>query len=80
MAISGALTLLTNIVMAFNTHRMQRLIDNDSTLHQPELLAHIAPHAIEHINLRGTFAFSLDRYRAQLFEVPLKQRISAINP
>ena len=52
MAISGALTLLTNIVMAFNTHRMQRLIDTDPALNQPEQLAHIAPHAIEHNNPR----------------------------
>ena len=71
VAISGALTLLANIVMAFNTHRMQGLIDADMGLDQPDCLAHIAPHAIEHINLRGIFAFGLDRHRARLFDIPV---------
>jgi hypothetical protein len=75
IAISGALTLLTNIVMAFNTKRMQEQIDADPALDQPNLLAHIAPHAVEHINLRGTFTFGLDRYHAQLFEAPIRRRV-----
>ncbi len=74
IAISGALTLLTNIVMAFNTKRLQDQIDADPVLDQPELLAHIAPHAVGHINLRGTFTFGLDRYHAQLFEAPIRRR------
>lgn len=74
VAISGALTLLTNIVMAFNTHRMQIQIDDNPKLDQPDLLAHIAPHAVGHINLRGTFTFGLDRYRARLFDVPIRQK------
>ena len=75
IAISGALTLLTNIVMAFNTKRLQDQIDADPALDQPELLAHIAPHAVGHINLRGTFTFGLDRYHAQLFQAPIRQRV-----
>ena len=75
VAISGALTLLTNIVMAFNTKRMQAQIDADPTLDQPELLARIAPHAVRHINLRGTFTFGLGRYHAQLFEAPIQHRV-----
>src|SRR3546814_17552456 len=43
-AISGALTLLTNIVMAWNTHAMQRAIDRRPDGSFPERhLAHIAP-------------------------------------
>ena len=74
MAISGALTLLTNIVMAFNTKRMRAQIDADAALDQPELLARVALHAVGHINLRGTFTFGLDRYHAQLFEAPIRRR------
>ena len=72
---AGALTLLTNIVMAFNTKQLQDQIDADPALDQPELLAHIAPHAVGHINLRGTFTFGLDRYHAQLFQAPIRRRV-----
>jgi len=75
VAISGALSLLTNIMMAFNTERMQAQIDVDPTLDQPELLARIAPHAVGDINLRGTFTFGLDRYHGQLFEAPIRRRV-----
>ena len=61
--------------MAFNTKRMQAQIDADPTLDQPELLARIAPHAVGHINLRGTFTFGLGRYHAQLFEAPIQHRV-----
>lgn len=76
-AISSALTLLTNIVMAFNTHRLQKQVDEDPSNFPKELLAHIAPHSVGHINLRGTFSFGIDRYRSKLFDVPVKRKSRA---
>ena len=52
-AISGALTLLTNIVMAWNTNAMQRAIDRLPHDLFPEThRAHIAPVAHRHINMQ----------------------------
>src|SRR3546814_20882607 len=65
-AISGALTLLTNIVMAWNTHAMQRAIDRRPDGSFPERhLAHIAPVAHRHINMQGRIRFAVEEH-AQL--------------
>ena len=59
-AISGALTLLTNIVLAWNTSQMDainrrwRIEGRDITT---ETQRHIGPAHIRHINFRGTFNF-----------------------
>jgi hypothetical protein len=65
-AISGALTLLTNIVMAWNTNAMQRAIDRrpHDTFPEPHL-AHIAPVAHRHINMQGRIRFAVEEH-AQL--------------
>jgi len=72
IAISGALTLLANLVMAWNTVRMQRVIDRWYTeknpFADPIVLAHIAPVHFGHVNFRGIFSFALSRYRTRLFE------------
>jgi Tn3 transposase DDE domain len=62
-AVSGALSLLTNIVMAWNTQAMQSAInrlpaERLSTVH----LARIAPVAFRHINMNGKMRFALDNY------------------
>ena len=41
-AISGALTLLANIVMAWNTHRIQAVIDRAPNDHPDEVLSHLS--------------------------------------
>lgn len=69
-AISGALTLLTNIAMAWTTSRLQAVVDRWNK-EQPgrltaELLAHIAPVAYANINFRGMFRFPFERYRNRL--------------
>jgi hypothetical protein len=56
-AISGALTLLTNIVMAWNTAAMQRETGASPERYPPEHLAHIAPVAFRHINMHGKLHF-----------------------
>ncbi|MFP3632053.1 Tn3 family transposase, partial [Burkholderia sp. SIMBA_045] len=59
MAVSSALSLLTNVVLAWNTMHMQQAVDRIETLGQlpvrPEYLWRIAPTFLEGINLRGTF-------------------------
>jgi TnpA family transposase len=52
-AISGALTLLTNVVMAWNTHRIQSLRDQKPDELTDKIVAHLAPIAHGHINMRG---------------------------
>lgn len=62
-AISGALTLLTNIVMAWNTAAMEEVVDREGNDRFPiEHLAHIAPVAFRHINMHGKLHFPIERY------------------
>jgi TnpA family transposase len=65
-AISGALTLLANIVMAWNTHRMQAVIDRAPNDHPDEVLSRLAPIGHKHINMRGIITFDLARYGSSL--------------
>ena len=70
LAISGSLTLLTNMVMAWTTQRMQHVLDTwqrTGTRHvAPDLLRHIGPMPFQNINFRGEMAFPLARYRSRL--------------
>jgi len=61
-AISGALTLLANIVMAWNTRRIQAMIDRAPNDHPDEVLSRFAPIGHKHINMRGILTFDLARY------------------
>ena len=60
-AISGALTLLANIVMAWNTRRMQAMIDRAPNEHPDAVLSRLAPIGHKHINMRGILSFDLAR-------------------
>jgi hypothetical protein len=65
-AIADALSLLANIVMAWNTAQMQQLLDHWAQRRggvvPPELIGRIAPTRTKGINLRGVFRFPLERY------------------
>jgi hypothetical protein len=62
-AISNALTLLTNIVMAWNTRAIQAVIDKAPPGAFPaDHLAHIAPVAFKHINMQGKMHFDVQNY------------------
>lgn len=65
-AISGALTLLANVIMAWNTHRMQAIVGRSPADYPDELIAHVAPTTHQHINMRGIFTFDLGRHRPRL--------------
>jgi hypothetical protein len=69
-AISGALSLLANIVMAWNTHRLQLAVDRMPGAHPDEVLSHIAPIGYRHINLRGILTFDLSQLGPSLLGHP----------
>ena len=70
-AISGALTLLTNIVMAWNTNRIESARDRNPDEFPDSVITHLAPIAHAHINMRGVISFALDRAAKGLI-VPTK--------
>ena len=69
-AVADALSLLANLVMAWNTMKMQSVLDHwnarRSTAVPPALIGRIAPTRTEGINLRGVFTFPIEQYQAQL--------------
>jgi len=81
MAQSGALALLTNITMAWNTHHIDRVHKawQQEGLNKIDLamLPHITPVRYEHINFRGVFAFLLGPYRDRLLATSAKQSAGA---
>ena len=70
IATSGALTLVTNCVMAWNTQRLQRAVYREAQRTAPrysiEALRSIGPVGHRHINFRGTYRFPVDRYAERL--------------
>jgi len=68
-AVADALSLLANIVMAWNTAQMQAVLDRWANRRQivpAELTGRIAPTRLEGINLRGVFRSPVERYAGQL--------------
>ncbi|MCP5088443.1 MAG: transposase [Rhodobacteraceae bacterium] len=62
-AISGALTLLTNIVIAWNANQYERATQSAEWDRPKNHMRHIAPIAYAHINLKGTITFDLEQHR-----------------
>ena len=64
--ISGALTLLTNAVVAYNTWKLNDVVEGRRKAGRPvptdDILAHVAPIAFGHVNFRGIYRFPLERY------------------
>lgn len=68
-AVSSALSLMCNAVMAWNAKHMQIGLERILELGQeppPLDLRRIAPTEIERINLRGTFEFNLDQFAERI--------------
>ena len=65
-AVADALSLLANIVMAWNTVKMQAIFDrwahSRSGAIPPELIARCAPTRTEGLNMRGIFQFLIEQY------------------
>ena len=74
-----ALTLLANIVMAWMTQHIQRVLDAwqhaGTRRVEGDQLRHIAPVHMQGINLRGVLQFPVARYRNRLIlETPSRAR------
>ena len=69
-AVADALSLLANIVMAWNTTKMQAIFDRwaqrRSGAVPPELIGRVAPTRTEGLNMRGVFSFPIEQYADQL--------------
>ena len=69
-AISGPLTLLSNITIAWMTLHMQQVIDRwkreEGRRIDPELLRHIGPARSEGVNFRGKLDFPVHQYQERL--------------
>jgi TnpA family transposase len=79
VAISGSLTLLANVVMAWMTQSIQCVLDAWRRAGirsvDPDLLRHIAPVHFAGINFRGVLQFPLARYRNRLIlAAPSRER------
>ena len=74
-AISGSLALLSNLVMAWNTHKLQAIADLPAYRKASIALADIAavgPVATSHINFRGVLHFPLDQYSEPILRPPIR--------
>ena len=79
-AVADALSLLANIVMAWNTAQMQAVLNRWANRRQvipPELIGRTAPTRLEGINLRGVFRFPIERYADQLLPSQTAAKTSA---
>jgi hypothetical protein len=80
--ISGALTLLTNAVITYNTWKLHQVLERRKACGRPvpsdEILAHIAPIAFRHINFHGTYRFPPERYLDRLLPSALAQRAAGM--
>jgi Tn3 transposase DDE domain len=69
-AVADALSLLANIVMAWNTAKMQAIFDRWAVRRSgaipPELIGRIAPTRTEGLNMRGIFSFPIEQYAEAL--------------
>ncbi|AYQ43550.1 Tn3 family transposase [Burkholderia lata] len=77
VAISGSLTLLTNLVIAWNTQRMQATVDGwrrKGRQVDDEWVRRMGPAHFAHVNFRGTLSFPVDRYGEILLEAASWQR------
>lgn len=80
IAISGSHTLLTNMVLAWNTHKMQDAVDCWRKSGRPiddAWVRRMGPGHFPHINFRGTFRFGVERYAEVLLQRPAKSNLRA---
>jgi TnpA family transposase len=76
-AISGAHALLTNVVIAWNTMKMQEVVDRWRAQRHPirdDWLRRMGPVHFGHINFRGTIAFKVDEFIDALVQRSTPQR------
>ncbi|MCY0854056.1 Tn3 family transposase [Cupriavidus sp. D39] len=70
-------TLLTNLVIAWNTQRMQATVDawrGKGQRVEDDWLRRMGPAHSAHVNFRGTLRFPLEQYQEMLLEAAPWQR------
>ena len=67
IAMSGSLTLMTNLCLAWTTSKIQSALQSASLGSDTAWLKAVSPAHFRNINLKGTFAFSVNQYRDRLF-------------
>lgn len=80
IAISGSHTLLTNLVLAWNTHKMQDTADLwriSGRAIDDAWLRRMGPGHFAHVNFRGTFRFGVERYAEALLQRPTKANLKS---
>ncbi|MDR3369715.1 transposase [Rhodoferax sp.] len=76
-AVSGSHALLTNLVIAWNTMKMQQVVDRwrkEKHSIEDAWLRRMGPVHFEHINFRGLMAFGVERYADALLDQPPQKR------
>ena len=72
IAVSGSLTLLTNIVIAWTACRIQRILAGrevtDVMAPEQDWLRHVSPARNEEVNFRGTYHFPVSLYAERVLE------------
>ena len=63
---SGSLTLMTNLCLAWTTSKIQSVMQTSSFGNDTTWLKAVSPAHFRNINLKGTFAFPVDQYRERL--------------
>nr|WP_261313551.1 Tn3 family transposase [Ralstonia mannitolilytica] len=79
IAISGALSLLTNLVIAWNTERMQTTVDTWQRKGQridDDWLRRMGPAHFAHVNFRGVLSFKIHQFQDALLEAAPRRRAS----
>jgi TnpA family transposase len=71
-AISGSLTLMTNLCLAWTASEMQEALTSPGPKpwgsSDREWLTHVSPAHFRNINFRGTFSFPVEQYRDRVLE------------
>jgi len=73
-AISGSLALLSNLVMGWNTQKIQAIVDSPDSRHSGvslDEIAAIGPVATSHINFRGVLHFPLEELAEPVLCAPV---------
>jgi TnpA family transposase len=82
-AVSGAHALLTNIVIAWNTNRMQAIVDRwrrDNIPIDADWLRRMGPVHFGHVNFRGMRSFSVEKYAETLLaQAATSRRVAPAN-
>ena len=80
-AVADILSIVANIVMAWNTTQIQQAFDHwaqrRGSAVPPELIGRIAPSRTEGVNLRGIFRFPVERYAEELLPSVAAEKVTA---